>query len=308
MGDVMIGRLVNAKVSMLGYQYPWGNILSVLKSEGVNVINLETTLTHSKNRVSKVFNFKATPDHVKVLIDAKIQIANIANNHIGDFGIEGMEETIQVLNQSGILHTGAGKNIHEAKAPVVVTCNGIKIGIIGCTDNEPSWEANHHPGTFFVEVGDVAKLKSEIETLRSEVDIIIVSYHWGPNMVEEPNEQQIQFAHQLIDLGVDIIHGHSAHVFQGVEIYKEKVILYDTGDFIDDYAVDPELHNDRSFLFEFVIEGKKIKTLKLIPVIIQNMQVNFAINHDKRSAIARMQYLSSKFGTKVHDNGEVRLY
>jgi poly-gamma-glutamate synthesis protein (capsule biosynthesis protein) len=127
-------------------------------------------------------------------------------------------------------------------------------------------------------------------------------------MVEEPNEQQIQFAHQLIDLGVDIIHGHSAHVFQGVEIYKEKVILYDTGDFIDDYAVDPEFRNDRSFLFEFVIEGKKIKTLKLIPVIIQNMQVNFAINHDKRSAIARMQYLSSKFGTKVHDNGEVRLY
>lgn len=307
MGDVMIGRLVNAKVSLLGYHYPWGNLLSVLKSEGVNVINLETALTNSRNRVPKVFNFKATPDKVKVLTDANIQVVNIANNHICDFGFEGMEETIDILNQNHILHTGAGKDQEEAKKPVIFNSNGVKIGLIGCTDNEPGWEANHHPGTFYVEVGDLRKLQSEISALRNEVDIVILSYHWGPNMVEEPNEKQIQFAHQLIDLGVDIIHGHSAHVFQGIEIYKEKVILYDTGDFIDDYAVDPELRNDRSFLFEVLIEDKKIKTLRLLPVVIQDMQVNLAMNHDKKSVIARMQYLSSRFGTKINDLGEVKI-
>ncbi|WP_028982448.1 CapA family protein [Sporocytophaga myxococcoides] len=307
MGDVMIGRNVNLKISESGYEYPWGDVLPLLRQEGVNIINLEAAITTSKRPVNKVFNFKADPDKINTLKVANIHVANIANNHIGDYGIDGLEETIRILDHHSIGHAGAGINIAQAKKPIIIKENNIKIGIIGCTDNEPSWRANLHPGTFFITVDDPEELESEVVKLRSEVDVLIISIHWGPNMEIEPNKRQIEFAHRLIDLGVDIIHGHSAHIFQGIEIYKGKIILYDTGDFIDDYVVNELLRNDRSFLFECIIKNKKLSEFKLRPVIIQNMQVCLAIGHNKEYAIARMQYLSSVFGTRITDEGEVVL-
>lgn len=305
MGDVMIGRLVNQKINEEGYDYPWGNVLPYLKNPGVNIINLEAALTSSVKKVSKIFNFKADPDNIKTLTEAHIHVANIANNHILDFSEEGLLETIKMLEKAKIQYTGAGKNSTEARKPAVVECNGIKIGVIGCTDNEPGWKSDGHPGTNYVEVGDIAELKKDIESIRSKVEILILSAHFGPNMVERPDSDKIEFNHQLIDLGVDIIHGHSAHIFQGIEIYKGKLILYDTGDFIDDYQVDPELRNDRSFLFEIHITDKKIIGMKLLPVLIERMQVNFAKPEGIKWSIARMQYLSESFGTKIKETGEV---
>lgn len=177
-------------------------------------------------------------------------MVNLANNHILDYSEEGLEETVKVLDHAHILHVGAGKNRQESLAPCILEKQGIKVGILGCTDNEPSWKASStYPGTFFVEVGDIEALKEPLQRLRQQVDLLILSIHWGPNMQKKPPPAFRKFAYALIDLGVDIIHGHSAHVFQGVEIYKNKLILYDTGDFVDDYAVDPILRNDLSFFF-----------------------------------------------------------
>lgn len=305
MGDVMIGRSVSRKISEEGYDYPWGNVLPYLKKPGINIINLEAALTSSENKVVKVFNFKAEPEHVKALSNAHIHAANIANNHILDFSEEGLLETIGVLDSAGILHAGAGKNIKEARKPVILECNGVKVGLLGCTDNESGWKADGHPGTYYVKVGDITELKTDIESIRSKVDILILSAHFGPNMVERPKKDEIEFNHQLIDLGVDIFHGHSAHIFQGIELYHGKLILYDTGDFIDDYYSDPELRNNRSFLFEIQITEKKIKGMKILPVLIERMQVNFATDEVAKWSIARMQYLSEPFGTKIKDSGEL---
>jgi poly-gamma-glutamate synthesis protein (capsule biosynthesis protein) len=118
-------------------------------------------------------------------------------------------------------------------------------------------------------------------------------------MVERPEKKFIEFAHALIDRGVDIVHGHSAHIFQGVEIYKKKLILYDTGDFIDDYYVDPVLRNDRSFLFIVQCAKQKICNLRLIPVIIDNFQVNRAKDADALPAMKRMEMLSKERGTQL---------
>ena len=108
--------------------------------------------------------------------------------------------------------------------------------------------------------------------------MLILTLHWGPNKREFPNGRFIHFAHELIDSGVDIIHGHSASL-QGIEVYKGKPILYDTGDFIDDYAVDPYLRNDYSFLFEVELK-KQIGKLTLIPVVIKTMRWNKAGKKD----------------------------
>jgi poly-gamma-glutamate capsule biosynthesis protein CapA/YwtB (metallophosphatase superfamily) len=304
MGDVMLGRLVNEKISRAGYTYPWGNVLPLLKENTLNIINLETTLTISTQAVPKVFNFKASPDKVKTLTEGNITVTNIANNHILDFSYQGMIETIATLDKAHIRHVGAGINEDEARKPVILTFNDTTLGILGYTDNEPGWASSGlKPGTHYVKVGDIRKIQEDIEKIRSKVDIVILSIHWGPNMRDKPTQEFIDFAHAIIDAGVDIFHGHSAHVVQGIEKYKNKLIMYDTGDFVDDYAVDELLRNDRSFLFRVTVDKTKIKHVQLIPVIISSMQVNLAQGDNYTQAVEKIQQLSAPFGTTITNDG-----
>ncbi|TRW98923.1 CapA family protein [Flavobacterium gawalongense] len=311
-GDVMIGRGVNATISNNGYAYPWGNVLPVLKNTDINIINLEAALTNSTKKIFKTFNFKATPDRIKTLTVANITVANIANNHILDFSEEGLIETIQTLNAAGILHAGAGMNENEAEKPVILTTKNNTLGVLGFTDNEPRWKAGISAcGVNYIDISnenDCNKALTAIAKLRKETDIVIVSIHWGPNMNEEPERHFVDFAHAMIDHGAAIIHGHSAHNFQGIEVYNHKLILYDTGDFVDDYVVDPYLKNDHSFFFKVEVSKQRIEKVVLIPVLISKYQVNLAIGEDYKWCIQRMQQLSAKFGTKLSDKGEVLLF
>lgn len=304
-GDVMLGRLVNEVTSRHGYQYPWGNVIDLLKSTDLNLINLETTLTHSHFKVPKVFNFKATPDKVQCLIEANINIVNIANNHILDFSKQGLTETIATLDKAGIFHIGAGKNIASAQAPVIIQKEGLNLGFIGCTDNEPGWLAgSQQPGTHYVNIEDPNHRQAFLDYIirvrqENSLDFLIVSLHWGPNQREIPSQEFQQFAHAMIKAGADIIHGHSAHVTQGVELYQNKLILYDTGDFVDDYMVGPHLRNDQSFLFLIEITKQGLQKLSLVPVMISDCQVNLAGASDYREMVTRMQVLSNQFGTRL---------
>lgn len=304
-GDTMLGRLVNSKISKTNYSYPWGNVLPLLHSTDLNVVNLETTFTTSVIEVPKVFNFKADPDKVESLKQAHIHAVCLANNHILDYSVEGMLETIHVLDNAGIKRTGAGRNSKEAEKPIVITVNNATIGIIGCTDNEPEWKAGNFPGTNYIEIGDLNAIGKLIGDLKKQVDVLIVSIHWGPNMLERPNNKFVSFAHSMIDMGADIIHGHSAHIFQGIEVYNNGLVLYDTGDFIDDYAVDRDLRNDRSFFFLCEVNKQGVVSLKLVPVLIGEMQVNLAHDHDYDWCITRIQMLSAEFGTYITDRGEL---
>lgn len=303
MGDVMIGRLVNEIIPTKGYAYPWGNTLSLLQKMDLRIINLETTLTTHQEKNPKVFNFKALPDRVETLKIAHIDVANLANNHTLDFMQEGLAETIATLDSANIKHVGAGMNEQEAQQPVIITKNNIRIGIIGYTDNEPTWKAEKNkPGINYIRVGDLHTIKKQITALRPDVDILIVTSHWGPNMQQRPSQEFIQFAHDIIDAGADIIHGHSSHVFQGIEIYKNKIIMYDTGDFIDDYAVDPQLRNDQSCLFTVVVNKKGPQSVTVTPVVINDMQVNLATAKEKEEIMRRIQKLSQEFGTTMNDD------
>ncbi|MFH0898032.1 MAG: CapA family protein [bacterium] len=299
-GDTMLGRLVNQVIGIKDYKYPWGTMLPILHEQDLNIINLETTLTKSKKQVPKVFNFKADPDKVQTLIEGRIDVVSLANNHSLDFSEEGLLETMQVLEKANILYVGAGKNITEARKPIIVTKHGISCGIIGWTDNEPEWLATEtQPGTNYIAVGDLTSLKHSIDQVRSKVDYVIVTAHWGPNKRQRPPKEFIDFAHQMIDAGVDIFQGHSAHIFQGIEIYKHKIIMYDTGDFVDDYAVYPDLRNDHSFLFRITLDKKHVKTIELVPVLISEMQVNKAPSDQAQEMLEKMKKLSAEFGTAM---------
>jgi poly-gamma-glutamate synthesis protein (capsule biosynthesis protein) len=300
MGDTMIGRTVNELLASKPTHYIWGDMLNNLLATDLNIANLETTLTTHDKAVPKVFNFKSDPKNVTALTAANITLVSLANNHSLDFGVEGLQETIKTLDSANIMHVGAGKNLDAAMKGAIIEKNGIKIGVLGFTDNEPTWAAGpNKPGINYVHVGNIAPIKQAIALIRNDVDLLILSIHWGPNMRQRPTQEFIDFAHQMIDAGIDIIHGHSAHIFQGIEIYKNKLIMYDTGDFIDDYAIDPLLRNDQSFLFLVDVTKGGIKKLTLIPVLIDTMQVNRATGTVAEEIMRKMQELSAEFGSQL---------
>lgn len=311
-GDTMLGRLVNTTISHYGYSYIWGNIRPLLHETDLNLVNLETTITSSTHKVPKTFNFKADPDTIRALQAGNIHAVNIANNHILDFGIQGLNETIELLDKAGINHVGAGINIRKAKQPSIVQVKGIRIGIIGYSDHPSDWQAsNSNPGINYVKIGDIETVKKDIALMLPYVDLCIVSIHWGPNWQQRPSQEFRDFAHAMIDAGVAILHGHSAHIFQGIEHYKNGIILYNTGDFVDDYAIDATLRNDWALFYELeVIKDVKkttITQLKVVPLIIENMQVNKAEGDVYSKILSKIRLLSSEFNTEIDDQGVLLL-
>ncbi len=305
-GDIMLGRLVNEVIHTTSFAYPWGNTLPLLKMADLRIINLECALTDSKeifDEYEKAFYFGADSDVIETLKIAKIAYCSLANNHILDFKEKGLIDTTETLDKNRIKHAGAGKSIGEAEKPAFLEAKGIKIAVLSFTDNEPGFAATKNKaGANYTEIETEGeyfeKVKRAIIRAKKGSDLVVFSIHWGPNMRQRPSELFRDFAHKVIDFGVDIFHGHSAHIFQGVEVYKGKLIMYDAGDFIDDYYVGDD-KNDQQLLFLVTASKNKIKKLEMIPVLISQCQVNLAEGEIKEQIMERMIKLSDEFGTEV---------
>lgn len=316
-GDVMLGRGVAAEIELRPPESFWGDMLPVLRRADLAIANLECAITthpHPWTRYPKVFHFKAPPKATAVLRTANIRLVSLANNHILDFEEEGLLDTLRYLDEAGIAHAGAGRNLEEARRPAVVEAGGTRVGMVAFTDNEPPWAAGpNRPGTNFLAIAPDEETLSVVEesihaARAAGAEIVILSLHWGPNMVERPPTPFREFARAAVERGADAIYGHSAHIFQGVEVYRHRPILYDTGDFLDDYAVDPILRNDRSVCFLLEGEGATLRELRMIPARLHYARVERAQGEDRAWIVERMQALSAEFGTRVElADGEMRV-
>ncbi|ARV59542.1 poly-gamma-glutamate biosynthesis protein [Nostocales cyanobacterium HT-58-2] len=320
-GDVMLGRGVSEQIkvqasagsALLTPESFWGNVLPILQGADAVIANLECAITeHDQEyrRVPKVFHFRADPAAVDVLCAANIRCVNLANNHILDFEEQGLLDTLHYLDTAGIHHVGAGRDINDAIAPVVMEIAGLKVGLIAITDNQPDFAARvDHPGTNYQKICSDSMTLAWIESAvlqlqQAGAQLIILSAHWGPNMVTSPSPQFYRFARKAIDSGVDIFYGHSAHIFQAVEHFHNGLILYDTGDFLDDYIVDPRLRNDWSFVFLVEVDSGGLHWLRLIPVCIDYARVELAKEEAFTAICQRMQLLCAAFNTEIQQTSE----
>lgn len=216
----------------------------------------------------------------------KINYCNLANNHILDYKEEGLFDTIDVLDELKIYHTGAGKNIKEARKPVIINIQGINLGILSASDHPKEWMATDiTPGIWYLDLNSQESLNeviTEIKLLKDkEVDVILFSIHHGSNYVDKIPKSTKLFFHQIIRAGVNIIAGHSAHHLLPVEKKEMEgrcsLIFYSLGDFIDDYAIDNYYRNDIGMLAKIDIKKSKGKMnckLQLMKTLITNMIVN----------------------------------
>jgi poly-gamma-glutamate capsule biosynthesis protein CapA/YwtB (metallophosphatase superfamily) len=295
----------------------WGNVLPYFNDASLRIINLETSITeHIKKWPGKSYNYKMKPENARCLTEAKIDYCSLANNHILDYDYFGMEDTTRVLDSLNIKWSGVGGNIEEAMKPAILKFDGYSMACFSFSDHPENWKVKDHvAGINFLNTNsfdnnEMNKIAAEIAKVRNNVDFVSVSIHWGPNYEWKPTNVIQQIAHFLIDNSdVDLIHGHSSHHIQGIEIYKKKVIAYGCGDFIDDYALSDEYRNDLGFIYLLTIneDKKSWNKLELIPTKIhhtieQNIlapQVNVAKGKDSVWLYKTMSELCQDFNTPI---------
>ena len=295
---IKLAEKINVKINYpVSFDYIWGDAFQELEKENPNlrIINLETTINTSENFEPKGINYRMNPKNIEVLKVFKIDVACLANNHILDFKEEGLLETIEVLNKNRILTVGEGKNIKEAEKPVIISKNkNLRTLIFNYADVlsvVPSWwkAIEDKNGVNLISIYNLGNkrelevinvIKRNIQKYKKGNDFVIFSIHWGPNWGYKISEEERNFAYQLIEKAkVDLIFGHSSHHFKGVETYKEKLIIYGAGDFINDYEGIRDYEEFRGDLvLDYLVEieeTNKIDKLKLLPFRIKNFRLNY---------------------------------
>lgn len=227
-------------------EYIWGEALALMQDlqPDVRIANLETAVATSEDRQRKGINYRMHPANVACLQAAQLDICTLANNHVLDWGKQGLRETLEVLQNAGIQTAGAGLDLKAAKAPAVKPLGEGRVLVFagGHLDSgvDPRWAAAvNRPGVRLLRdfsASTVASIAQAIAAQRKAGDVVVYSVHWGGNWGYDIPEEHRAFAHALIDeAGVDLVFGHSSHHPRGMEVYNNKLILYGCGDLINDY-------------------------------------------------------------------------
>ena len=313
LGDVMLGRGVSRAFREKPPEYFFGDVLPILRGSDAVLANLEAPITTSDERWKrtwKLFHFRADPDTTRILTCGNIRFVCLANNHMMDYGASGVRDTLDHLNRVGIAHAGAGRSAAEAAAPTMLDLPGLKVGLMAATDNMPEFAAGpESAGTNHLRFGARSAgldwVERSVAALRAQgAGLIVLSLHWGPNMRLRPNRKFRAFARGAIERGVDVIHGHSAHVFHGIERYRRGVIIYDAGNFIDDYWKFPFRQTFWSFVFSLDLQDGTPARMRLTPVHVHTSPLGLATGEVKFAIKQRMTKLCAPFGTPVIDTGD----
>jgi len=296
--------------------YIWGAALEELErlQPAARIVNLETAVTEVGQPAPKGINYRMHPKNVGCLAAARIDCCTLANNHVLDWGREGLVETIHTLNSAGIRTAGAGIDRKMAEAPAVLPLPGdgrVLVFSFGETGSgiPRDWAATPgRPGLNLLPdltTGTANRLAATIRRFRRPNDIIVASIHWGGNWGYEVPEEHQAFARRLVELGgADIIHGHSSHHPKPFEIHRRKLILYGCGDFLNDYEGIGGYEYFRGDLVLMYIprlnrETADLVRLDMIPLQIRKFRLNRASRSDAEWLRETLNREGRPFGTSI---------
>lgn len=255
-GDIMLDRSIRSKVENKfggGYGKLFAN-LDELKTGDILFGNLEGPMSDQGYNVGSIYSFRMDPKALPALVSAGFDVLSVANNHSGDWTISAFTDTVSRLREVGIGAVGGGMNRTEAESPVVINKNGLKIGFLGFSDVGPNWleSAGDIPGILIVD----DDFENIISRASVDVDVLVVSIHFGNEYEKLPSERQKDVARRAIDAGALVAAGHHTHVVQPIEEYKNGVIAYGLGNFIFDqnFSVDTM----RGIIFDVTVSDHKV--------------------------------------------------
>jgi len=309
-GDTMLGRGVGQVLAVAGTEQVVGpGLRAALDEADALVLNLECCVSDRGTpwpEPGKRFFFRAPPAAVDLLSELGATAVTLANNHALDFGPEALADTLDLLDLAGIAVVGAGHDEQEARRPASLPVGAQQVGLVGLTDHPAGFAAGpDRAGVAYADLADglPAWVTDAVSRARSSGPVL-VSPHWGPNLVAAPLPRVQRAAEQLLAAGAELVAGHSAHVPHGVR----PPVLFDLGDFVDDYAVHPVRRNDLGVLWLVTLDGGRFTGVDLVPLRLGYARTDVATGPDRDWLFRRLRTACAELGTAASEAEDGRLH
>lgn len=308
-GDVIFASTVETALRKNGFDYPYTNVKSYLQNADLTIANLESPITSRGEEQKKEYVYRSPAEALKSFSEAGFDLVNMANNHILDYGVDGLLDTFNHLDQAGIKYVGAGRNVTEAFQPVIIEKKGIKIAFLGFSKVVPTAEwkvGKYKDGKDRPGVADTYALEMPLEAIKqakSKADLVVVIAHWGVERNDLPESYQREFGRKYIDAGADLIIGGHPHVLQGFEPYNGKWIAYSTGNFLFTTRADAPKTWDSGILQAACTKQGGCE-LKLVPVLTKWALPDIMKEPESLKLFERLSHIS--FSAIVDKDGTIR--
>jgi poly-gamma-glutamate synthesis protein (capsule biosynthesis protein) len=317
-GYVRLAEAANGPIERpVAFDTIWGDALAPMRAAALRIVNLETAVTASDDAwPGKGIHYRMHPANVGCLTAAGIDACALANNHVLDWGYAGLAETLATLRAAGIATAGAGADATQAAAPAVLEAGGQRVLLFaygaGSSGVPGAWAAAaDRPGVNRLpdlSAATAAAIGRAIGAVRRAHDLVIVSLHWGGNWGYAIGDDERAFAHALIDAGVDLVHGHSSHHAKAFEVYRQRLILYGCGDFINDYegiGGYERYRGDLAVAYFVTLTGGRLQRLRLLPFRMRRFRLQRAAAADVEWLRATLNREGRAFGVAlaVRDGG-----
>ncbi|HEX9822815.1 MAG TPA: CapA family protein [Actinomycetota bacterium] len=232
-GDVNLDPAYIPNLAANGYAYAWSGLNGLFRRDDLTVVNLECAASELGSPVEKEFNFRCDPAALPVMRRAGVEVANLGNNHSGDFGPEALVDTVANVEAAGIEAVGAGANEVAAARPAIFRLNGWKVAVLGFGGVVPASDwiaAPGHPG--MADGDDIPSMVRAVRQADRIADLVFVSIHWGIELDTTPRADDVERAHAMIDAGADGIFGHHSHRLNPLEHYRGRPVAWGLGNFV----------------------------------------------------------------------------
>ncbi len=271
-GDIMLGHRAEPYLEKYGPGYPFVNILPVLREADLVVGNQECPISTRGEAVpDKKFTLRVGPLGAEALKAAGIQVVTLANNHILDFGPLALQDTLAALAEKDILAAGAGMDLADARAPAMIKLRGRTVAFLAYSLTFPLefYASKNRPGTA---PGYADYVRADIARVRPKADLLIVSFHWGAELMTAAKDYQIELGRKAIDWGADLVLGHHPHILQELERYKGKLIAYSLGNFTFGSESDK---TNTSIILLCTFRGTTLERVAAVPIDVNNYRVAY---------------------------------